>query len=389
MIKIGVRYNLIYPLFLFIFSFLREIDSIALSKIGFNGSLLLTFLMFFAEFISGLILFIYQTSFLSKRRKSSFMGIKLIQGPSEIKHPDNCFKIYFLIFMASYFDFIEFIINTLFLPNYFKDASKTLYFRQRSISTMFSAIFCIYLLKIQIFKHQKFSLFIIFLCIVSIILSEYFFEKYQNILYFTCLLLLLFLDNFFKAFIELIDKYLLEYNFINPFKILMFEGIFGLILTTSYSFKENPLKEIIDFDKSRLYILIIFLILFFLFSCGRNSYRLATNKLYSPMTRTLTDSFLDPFLIIYYFFDGNEFQAKENSLKAIYFIINLVLLIIIILCGLVYNEFLVLFCCDMEYETHLQISLRAKDIENNVELPTNDKNKEIIDNDDDDDSDSL
>ena len=64
MIKIGVRYNLIYPLFLFIFSFLREIDSIALSKIGFNGSLLLTFLMFFAEFISGLILFIYQTSFL-------------------------------------------------------------------------------------------------------------------------------------------------------------------------------------------------------------------------------------------------------------------------------------------------------------------------------------
>ena len=114
MIKIRIRYNLFYPLMLFVFSFLREIDSIFISRLKFNGSLLLTFLMFLAEFMAGLLVFLYNYSFLKKRKKSTYKKIKLIQA-GEMKHPDSTLKIYFLIFMAAYFDFMQFIITTIYI----------------------------------------------------------------------------------------------------------------------------------------------------------------------------------------------------------------------------------------------------------------------------------
>lgn len=367
MIKITTRRNLLYPLMLFIFSICREIDSLLIGRIGFSGSLLLTFLMFFAEFIAGFCLFIYHITFLYRKNTSKFMGIKLIQAPSDIKHPDNIFKIYFLIFMAAYFDFIEFIITTIYISKYYSDASKTLYIRQRCILTLFTAFFCYYLLKFKIFKHQVFSLIVILVCLIGIIISEYIFEELpESKIEFTKLLFFIFIDYFFNSFIENIDKYLLEYNFMNPFKILMFEGIFGLIFTLIYSTKEDPLKAINNFDKDKKPYLIVYLVLFFVFSCGRNSYRIVTNKIYSPMTRTLADSFLDPFLILYYYLNKEDFKMKGFK-KIAYFSINFIFLIIIIICGLIYNELVVLFCCDLQHDTHSEISNRATE-EKNQEL---------------------
>jgi len=381
MIKIRIRYNLFYPLMLFVFSFLREIDSIFISRLKFNGSLLLTFLMFLAEFMAGLLVFLYNYSFLKKRKKSTYKKIKLIQA-GEMKHPDSTLKIYFLIFMAAYFDFMQFIITTIYISKYYRDISKTLYIRQRCILTLITAFFCFYLLKIKIFRHQTFSLLAILVCLITIIILEYIFEEIPENKYdLTVLLFFIFIDYFFHSFIENIEKYLLEYNYQNPFHILMIEGLFGLLFTIFYSIKENPLDQLINYDKDKMIYLIICLFFFFLFSCGKNSYRIVTNKLYSPMTRTLTDSFLDPFLILYYFISGEDFKM-EGIKKYIYFSLNFILLIIIIICGSIYNEVIVLFCCRMEYHTHSEITIRAnKDI--NFELPLTEK----INTDNDSDSD--
>jgi len=373
MIKIRTRYNLLYPLMLFVFSFLREVDSIFISRLKFNDSLLLTFLMFLAEFIAGLLIFSYNLSFFKGRKKSTYKKIKLIQAKEEMKRPDSRLKIYFLIFMAAYFDFIEFIITTIYISKYYSDASKTLYIRQRCILTLVTAFFCFYLLKIKIFRHQIFSLLAILVCLIMIIILEYIFEEIPENKYdLTVLLFFIFIDYFFNSFIENIDKYLLEYNYANPFQILMFEGLFGLLFTILYSIKENPLVQLLNYDKDKMIYLVICLFLFFLFSCGRNSYRIVTNKLYSPMTRTLTDSFLDPFLILYYFISGEDFKM-EGITKYIYFSLNFILLIIIIIFGSIYNEVIVLFCCQMEHDTHSEITIRAsKDI--NFELPLTEKN---------------
>ena len=63
------------------------------------------------------------------------------------------------------------------------------------------------------------------------------------------------------------------------------------------------------------------------------------------MTRTLTDSILDPFLIIFYYFAEKDFAIGENGEQSIfYFIMNLILSIIINFWGCVYNEIIVPFC---------------------------------------------
>ena len=253
MIKIRTRYNLLYPLMLFVFSFLREVDSIFISRLKFNDSLLLTFLMFLAEFIAGLLIFSYNLSFFKERKKSTYKKIKLIQAKEEMKRPDSRLKIYFLIFMAAYFDFIEFIITTIYISKYYSDASKTLYIRQRCILTLVTAFFCFYLLKIKIFRHQIFSLLAILVCLIMIIILEYIFEEIPENKYdLTVLLFFIFIDYFFNSFIENIDKYLLEYNYANPFQILMFEGLFGLLFTILYSIKENPLVQLLNYDKDKM-----------------------------------------------------------------------------------------------------------------------------------------
>jgi hypothetical protein len=62
----------------------------------------------------------------------------------------------------------------------------------------------------------------------------------------------------------------------------------------------------------------------------------------------------------------------EGIKKYIYFSLNFILLIIIIIFGSIYNEVIVLFCCQMKHDTHSEITIRAsKDI--NFELPLTEK----------------
>ena len=248
MIKIGFRHNLIYLLMLIIFNFLRKIDSIVMDKVlEFDSSILFTLIMFLGEFIAGFILYTYEISFLSKKKNNTFMGIKLIKGPSDISHPDSNFKIYLLLFMASFFDFIEFIMSTFYLPQ-FEGISQTLEMRISSILIISSALFFYFLLKFPIFKHQMFSLLIIFICLIIIVILEFFFQvliQERSLKDYCLILLLIFLMHFFDSLLDSIEKYLLEYDFLNPFKTLMIEGIFGTILASIYTiiysiFDKNP-----------------------------------------------------------------------------------------------------------------------------------------------------
>ena len=64
---------------------------------------------------------------------------------------------------------------------------------------------------------------------------------------------------------------------------------------------ENPFTQIKSFynnnDLSHFILLIILLVLYFLLSGGRNAYRVLTNKIYSPTTKSLSDYFLNPILL--------------------------------------------------------------------------------------------
>ena len=369
-IKIGIRHNLFYLIMLIVFNFLREMDSILIEKIcEFGGGLLLTEIMFLSEFISGLLLYVYTSKILIKRNNYTLMGIKLIQGSTSIKQYDSHYKIFILMFIASFFDFTEFIITTILLPKHFENEINSLCIRLRSVLIIFSALFCYILLKFPIYRHQKFSLLIVSICFISIIILEYFFWA-DDILNVTSKLFLIILAKFFISLMNVIEKHLMEYDLINPFKLILIEGAFGLIFSCLSSIIINPFN--VTYSNNYL-ILLIFLLIYFLLSGLKNIYKLLAIKLYSPMTKSLTDCFLDPFLIIYYYIFKDDF--KKNGL---YFSINLVISFIMIFCSCIYNEFLILFCCKLEYNTHSEITMRGKKLEeDNINNEDNDSDDEF------------
>jgi len=143
----------------------------------------------------------------------------------------------------------------------------------------------------------------------------------------------------------------------------MYEGLIGFILSSIFSICVNPfkeIKEVFETEQSKLKIclLIFFLVVYFLSSGGRNIYRIITNKLYSPMTRTLTDCILDSILLIFYFLFEEDFKSEEKQ-NILFFIINIIASFLIVCCSCVYNELFVLFFCNLEYDTYHQISKRA------------------------------
>ena len=374
MIKFAKRRNLIYAMMFVIFNFLRKADSIVMKNyIGFSGSLILTSLMFIADFISGLIVYLYNLKYLKEKEASKFMGIELIQASSNITPPDSNFKIFILIFFASFVDFTEYILSSYYIPVEFEDVSISIEWRLKSIIICFSAFLCYFSLKIPVFKHQIITIITILICLLIVIITEIIvFTKVKNhsLLDILKVIFLMIIDHIFNASLDVIEKYLLEYDFMNPYLILMMEGLFGFILSLifTFTFDVKPFKKINNIYKEKnkkFACLIVCFVLYFLLSCGRNVYRITTNKLYTPTHKALFDYILVPLLIIYYYVWDDDFQFNGEKVFY-YFFINLLISFIMVFCGLIYNELIIIFFCGLDYNTHYEVSKRAKLIESKV-----------------------
>ncbi len=376
MIKTSFRRNIIYLIQLFIHYYFRKIDLIIINQIfEFHDSLIFTFLMVLGEFLGGLAIYIYQTKLFKKKKNSNRLGLALIQNNRNyMKMADGYIKITLLIFFAAFFDFMEFVIATFFIPR-IATISATADLRLCSIATIASSLLCVYGLRLKIGKHHVLSLTVMGICIIIIVIFEIIY-KLQGIPLGNFLLayLLVLCYLVFVSFTDIIERYLYEYNFINPFIIISLEGFFGFIMVFIYSYGENPFKDIKKIynenDIGKFILCLFLLFLYFVFSAGTNIYKIICNIFYSPMAKTLAAYILNPILIIYYFLNENDFSNDGNK-NYLYFIINVVLSLIIDFFALVYNEFLILFCCGLEHETHSGISKRA--IDNEFELDNKDE----------------
>ena len=377
MIRFALRPHLIYLLQLIIWNLLRNVDIIIIKyALDFSKSIPFVLLMFIGESISGVIFYLYQKKFfkVKKSQTSKFLTISLIeQQEREIQPRDRKYKIFILLFFSSFFSFISFFILNDYLQR-FAYLSKSLEMRLNGISTISSAIFCYYLLKLRIFKHQYISLIGIGICLLIIIVLEIIIEiiSYHEKLNHSELpalfiaLVYIFIRHIFMCFVDSIEKYLFEFDFINIFEALMWEGLLGTILTISYhliiyySYSEYIINDISRYyrknDKIKFSFLIVCLLLYIIFSGGKNVFRVVNIKIYSPMAITLTDYFINPIYLILNFLIDKKY---ENKIYIVHFIINLVISVIISLFGCIYNDFIILFFCDLEYETHDQIKRRA------------------------------
>ena len=157
------------------------------------------------------------------------------------------------------------------------------------------------------------------------------------------------------SFSDCIEKYLVDYNYMNPFLILMLEGVFQLIMGALSIIKIDPFKPFEKIKKLNNKALFIFLfILYTLLQVIVNIYRIYCNVIYSPMARSLIDYLLNPLIIIFSFFILEDFYHITA-----YFIIMEIICIVMSFFGCVFNEYIILYYCGLERETKDEIADRA------------------------------
>ncbi len=87
------------------------------------------------------------------------MSIKLLKREEEnyFEPIDDNIKILLLIFLASFFDEVEYLLFATYIPKFVK-LSISFPVRLGGITTLFTLLFYLYALKLLIFGHHKFSL---------------------------------------------------------------------------------------------------------------------------------------------------------------------------------------------------------------------------------------
>ena len=297
MIKVSLRPNLIYPFYLIMWTFLRKIVSIIISKVfKFKGSIIYTFLMFFGEISGGLFFYLNQKSYFKKKfsiKITSKFEHSFITNNALIKRIDSNIKILFLFVMTPFFDFFEFLVSTYEIGKIPK-ISGTLQIRLGGFLIIISSLVCYFTLNFPIFKHHIFSLIVMGISLLILIISEFLFQTFDLILK-NLFLSILFsiLCHLSMAFNNSIEKYIIH----GPYKLLFIQEIIGLIFIIIYSFFEDAisdLKKMYNNNSAGMFTLFLFLLLLYtIFGMLKNVYRMTTVMLFSPMNKHLADIFIN------------------------------------------------------------------------------------------------
>lgn len=359
MIKFGNRKNLLYPSMLVLFIGLLKIINTLIDDFFTIGDFTLLIVWFISKSFFGIVSTIYN-HFTTKIKSSQVEILTPIQSlklPKKINKLDNNFKIIILIFLASFFDFFVSLIRTFYIDG--DKLSKSIKNRFRCCQIFVAGLLCYFTIRTKLQRHHIFSLIAIFISLTTIIITEIIYKNLGYLDNSYSALILTIASNIGRAFMDTIEKYLFEFNYLHPFKVLMLEGIMNTILIVAFYFIVGCPDQFKDFDTNKpidsykwlnILIFVLLIILYFIFSGFRNIYRVMTIKLYSPMTRSITEAIFDPFLIGYKLLDYIRWP---------FYWVNMICLIIMVFFSLVFNEFIIIYCCGLEYDTHLEIIKRA------------------------------
>ena len=381
MIKIRFRKNLLYLFIYYISAFIdiTVIGNVILSQFAFDPLLICIYIYPLENIIGGLTVYLYQQNSVKKNHKVKYFGLD-IYHQKNVVIDGKCKKI-LLIFIASYFNYYNIIVSLFYYIDYIP---LSMDLRLSSIQIITSAFICAFSFDFKFKKHHKLSLIVIGICLFLSISHDMFYiiyYRYKNLRvpifqYFTSLYYYI---GF--SFNNCIEKYLVDADYMNPFFILMIEGIFQLLmafLTPIWGY--DPFKDFRQEKVQNNLALFIFLfILYILFQIVVNIYRIYCNVIYSPMARSLIDYFLNPFINIYFFF-----VERKDFENVAYFIVTEIFCCTMSFFGCVFNEYIILYCCDLESETQDEIAdrgekpMRQTELKLFLEKENNDENDNEI-----------
>lgn len=238
-----------------------------------------------------------------------------------------------------------------------------------AIRILFTSILCYFLFKIKIYRHHLISIIFIFIGVT--LAGVYPLIKFWNdfgISYFAFTICELIVN----SFLEVIEKYIMHFKYMSPYKILLFEGFvtlcYNIVLLAILSYIKCPSsfdsitckKYFVDLPEfftiiaeNKISILYIFL---YIFSVSfLNIFRIMTNKIFTPTHRTVADALTSIYLWIFGIF---LFTLKKDLSVTI---LQLTGYLIVLVGCLTYHEVIILYCCKMEFNTKQEIDKRAKD----------------------------
>ena len=245
MIKFVFKKSLIYLSVYKIIYYLRIVEVVLMKyKFSFNSPIVQIFLMGLGEMIGGLSVYLFINKAFKKKKIKQYLGIQLIKHEFKEVKLDGWIKIIILIFFEGYFDFLEAVI---LFPSIVSDKSisSTINHRFSIITTIVSSLLYTYLLKYKIGKHQKFILVAISIVFILLLIIEVIFNTEYTT--FFIVLILNILSSLFIIFMDIIERYLGDNDFPNPFGILAGEGSVVIILTSIYSIGKNPFGQLKQF----------------------------------------------------------------------------------------------------------------------------------------------
>lgn len=355
MIAIGNRHNLLYPSILMIFIVLQKYDTIAFQKFGWgiDLSIVYSLLNFLSNIIFSIIILIIENKEIKssrEQRQNKFKSQNDIKDKNDLVSKDSSIKIIILVFLAAFFDFAANIGNKLF--TLFIDREILSQMNIRSLEICFSALLSYFYLRIKFNRHHIISLGIIILFIIIFLTYQLIENRLSERIFFILLVAYL---QICKVLNDIIQKYLMENAYFNPYKLLLFQGVFELILSSPMILLRVPRVEIKSLlesiENQNMVMSIVLLIMYFFLSGIKNIYEILTLEAYWPTTIALAESIKDPFLNI---------RKLIDNPKIPFLWFSLIVSVITVFFSLVYNEFLILKCCNLGYNTHVEIYKREK-----------------------------
>lgn len=341
-------------------------ESIIIEKLfNFGDPIIFTFLMALGEIYGGLSVYLFVRNAFRKK-KMNYLKLQLYKKRKT--RGDGWTKKIILIFFAAFFDFVEFIIYNSYL-NQFEKISVTVNIRYSAITTISSTLLCLYALKFKPGRHQIFAMIFIGIFLIIQFLIEIYFSS--NNLQFFSLFFLYLLHLILITFTDVIEKYLGDIDFANPFGITMGEGIFTFIMTAIYAIGKNPfgqLKQLYEeFSISKFILLVFLLFLYSFLSAVFNIYKIYCNIYLSPMVRSLFIYYFNPIYIIFSYYYNDDFVYKGEK-NLLFFVLNEILSLIFTILGFIYSGNIVIYCCHLEVDTIYDINIRAKNSLNDANM---------------------
>ena len=303
--------------------------------------------------LGGLLYFITIIRTKTENRANIGKTYAIINENLNHKNKKNLFKESLIIILMS-------IIISLYniLKGY---TTKHLILEKRLYFLFFFCLINIFMFKIQILKHQKFSLGISFIGIAFIFTSFFIFLDYKRYEYIYDILL--FFGSFLYSLYLVLVKYMSEKKFYSPFLLLLLIGIISTVLTIAgyliFSYvSEGDFRYVLNIFKCRADMYVCFgnfyihIIVYFLLNALLQILIFLVCYYFSPEVFAISD-IISPFLS----FIIRIIQRKTDILNII---LPLVGYIIIIFGSFIYNEIIICNFCGLNENTWKAIDKKAE-----------------------------